>query len=174
MMRHSALLPFSREHQTMLLVVYFLKHGSSPDPQYYWPSEPWLQKSALLEYYDTELKFHLVAEANYVLGAIAPHHSDELKEYGRLLLESIQTMEFLIEALMDSPLNELGAVYHDLHLNLEAHVQLTEFKLFPKLQWELKGDQLRELGLKSQAYYGIKPPNPEPFDRPSSSPYDAF
>lgn len=143
MKRSESLADLSREHLPALILAYRLRHGRSSNPSEPWPSDPHVQRQALLDFVATDLRRHFAAEEHFLL----PLEStlQDPAPSARVRAEHQQFWDLLTQVEQAVPA-DLSPLFQQLGVLLEAHIRFEERVWYEQLQAELPPEQLAQLG----------------------------
>ncbi|MDA2924648.1 hemerythrin domain-containing protein, partial [Acidobacteria bacterium AH-259-L09] len=141
MKRHESLIPLSHDHHLGLILAQRIKQGKSKAPQSSWPERRDLQRDRAVEFFDTELIFHLQAEEKFLFPLAEKYLPPENEIISLLRKHHAQLRNLIMQLRAAEGLQLENMLLRFAHV-LEEHIRKEERIFFQQIQKEIPEDQL--------------------------------
>lgn len=152
MKRHESLVPLSHDHHLGLLLAQRIKHGKAKAPASSWPEDRGEQRNRAVDFFDTELIFHLQAEERFVFPLAERYLPADLEILTLLRKQHTQLRE-LIQKLRGASGIQLENLLLRFGHVLEDHIRKEERIFFERIQRDVPEEELETCGRQIEQYY---------------------
>lgn len=151
MKRHASLTLLSRDHHKVLLMAHQVRQGKLGESRSHWEGDRELQRDQILDYFDTQLRYHFEAEEE-VLFPLAEQHLPQKEQITSLLRKQHHQVRNLVSELRTVKGVQLENLLLRMAHVLEEHIRKEERVFFKQIEERIPKESLARCGEQIESY----------------------